>query len=61
MSLSPVSFTSVIGSLGLKDTDLREDGSELATKLLSLLTSERILGQHAETFHSSCSSFGSFV
>ncbi|XP_031589390.1 protein TASOR isoform X3 [Oreochromis aureus] len=38
-SLSPVSFTSVIGSLGLRDADLREEGSELAAKLLSLLTS----------------------
>ncbi|XP_062271989.1 uncharacterized protein tasora [Scomber scombrus] len=33
----PGSLASVIGSVGLKDTDLR-DGSELATKLLNLLT-----------------------
>lgn len=30
----------MIGSLGLKDTDLRNDGSELAAKLLSLLTGD---------------------
>uniref|UniRef100_UPI0037E9AD00 protein TASOR n=1 Tax=Semicossyphus pulcher TaxID=241346 RepID=UPI0037E9AD00 len=35
---SPGSLASVIGSVGLKDVDLSEDGSELATKLLSLLT-----------------------
>ncbi|XP_070759390.1 protein TASOR [Enoplosus armatus] len=35
---SPGSLASVIGSVGLKDVDLREDGSELAAKLLSLLT-----------------------
>uniref|UniRef100_A0A8C4IIZ5 TASOR pseudo-PARP domain-containing protein n=1 Tax=Dicentrarchus labrax TaxID=13489 RepID=A0A8C4IIZ5_DICLA len=35
---SPGSFASVIGSVGLKDVDLREDGSELAAKLISLLT-----------------------
>ncbi|XP_063767173.1 protein TASOR [Eleginops maclovinus] len=34
---SPGSLASVIGSLGLKDVDLRDDGSELATTLLSLL------------------------
>ncbi|XP_032369625.1 protein TASOR isoform X2 [Etheostoma spectabile] len=35
---SPGSLASVIGSVGLKDFDLREDGSELAASLLSLLT-----------------------
>uniref|UniRef100_A0AAQ5XWM0 DUF3715 domain-containing protein n=1 Tax=Amphiprion ocellaris TaxID=80972 RepID=A0AAQ5XWM0_AMPOC len=35
---SPVSLTSVIGSVGLKDVDLREDDSELSTRLLGLLT-----------------------
>ncbi|XP_031157236.2 protein TASOR isoform X2 [Sander lucioperca] len=35
---SPGSLASVIGSVGLKDVDLREDGSELAARLLSLLT-----------------------
>ncbi|KAF3690273.1 Protein TASOR [Channa argus] len=35
---SPDSLASVIGSVGLKDIDLREDGSELAARLLSLLT-----------------------
>ncbi|XP_047439664.1 protein TASOR isoform X2 [Mugil cephalus] len=35
---SPVSFASVIASVGLRDVDLREDGSELAAKLISLLT-----------------------
>ncbi|XP_033482081.1 protein TASOR isoform X2 [Epinephelus lanceolatus] len=35
---SPGSLASVIGSVGLKDVDLREDGSELAAKLLGLLT-----------------------
>ncbi|XP_075951683.1 protein TASOR isoform X1 [Anarhichas minor] len=35
---SPGFLASVIGSVGLKDVDLREDGSELAAKLLSLLT-----------------------
>ncbi|XP_041637621.1 protein TASOR-like [Cheilinus undulatus] len=34
----PGSLASVIGSLGLKDFDLREDGSELSANLLSLLT-----------------------
>ncbi|XP_040890119.1 protein TASOR isoform X2 [Toxotes jaculatrix] len=34
----PGSLASVIGSVGLRDVDLREDGSELAAKLLSLLT-----------------------
>ncbi|KAA8593274.1 hypothetical protein FQN60_009390, partial [Etheostoma spectabile] len=38
---SPGSLASVIGSVGLKDFDLREDGSELAASLLSLLTGER--------------------
>ncbi|XP_055080704.1 protein TASOR isoform X2 [Periophthalmus magnuspinnatus] len=38
-SSSPGSLTSLIGSVGLKDTDLRDEGSELAAKLLSLLTS----------------------
>ncbi|XP_033938502.1 protein TASOR isoform X2 [Pseudochaenichthys georgianus] len=33
----PGSLGSLIGSVGLKDVDLREDGSELATRLLSLL------------------------
>ncbi|XP_026162783.1 uncharacterized protein tasora isoform X2 [Mastacembelus armatus] len=32
------SLATVIGSLGLKDIDLRDDGSELAARLLSLLT-----------------------
>ncbi|XP_044066398.1 protein TASOR isoform X2 [Siniperca chuatsi] len=35
---SPGSLASVIGSVGLKDVDLREDGSELAARLLRLLT-----------------------
>uniref|UniRef100_A0A4W6BJL2 TASOR pseudo-PARP domain-containing protein n=1 Tax=Lates calcarifer TaxID=8187 RepID=A0A4W6BJL2_LATCA len=35
---SPGSLASVIGSVGLRDIDLREDGSELAAKLISLLT-----------------------
>ncbi|XP_034440310.1 uncharacterized protein tasora isoform X2 [Hippoglossus hippoglossus] len=35
---SPDSLTSVIGSVGLRDVDLREDGSELAAKLVMLLT-----------------------
>uniref|UniRef100_A0A8C6TNS8 TASOR pseudo-PARP domain-containing protein n=1 Tax=Neogobius melanostomus TaxID=47308 RepID=A0A8C6TNS8_9GOBI len=34
---SPSSLTSLIGSVGLKDTDLQDDGSELASKLFSLL------------------------
>ncbi|XP_029357855.1 protein TASOR-like isoform X2 [Echeneis naucrates] len=34
----PGTLASVIGSMGLKDVDLREDGSELAGKLLRLLT-----------------------
>nr|XP_019952270.1 PREDICTED: protein TASOR isoform X1 [Paralichthys olivaceus] len=38
VSSSPDSLTSVIGSVGLRDVDLREDGSELAAKLLMLLT-----------------------
>ncbi|KAI9526621.1 hypothetical protein NQZ68_038001 [Dissostichus eleginoides] len=33
----PGSLASVIGSVGLKDVDLREDGSELSTRLLCLL------------------------
>lgn len=37
---SPGSLASVIGSVGLKDVDLREDGSELAAKLLGLLTGD---------------------
>lgn len=37
---SPGSFASVIGSVGLKDVDLSEDGSELAAKLYSLLTGD---------------------
>lgn len=37
---SPGSFASVIGSIGLKDVDLSEDGSELAAKLYSLLTGD---------------------
>ena len=41
---SPGSLASVIGSVGLKDVDLREDGSELAAKLLSLLTGGWIMG-----------------
>ncbi|CAJ1052004.1 protein TASOR isoform X3 [Xyrichtys novacula] len=36
---SPDSLLSVIGSVGLKDVDLREDGSELSAHLLNLLTS----------------------
>ncbi|KAK7899418.1 hypothetical protein WMY93_020271 [Mugilogobius chulae] len=39
VSSSPSSLTSLIGSVGLKDTDLRKEGSELASQLLSLLTS----------------------
>ncbi|XP_070696328.1 protein TASOR [Pempheris klunzingeri] len=35
---SPGSLASVIGSVGLRDVDLREDGSELADKLVGLLT-----------------------
>ncbi|XP_040014622.1 protein TASOR isoform X7 [Xiphias gladius] len=35
---SPGCLASVIGSVGLRDIDLREDGSELAAELLSLLT-----------------------
>ncbi|XP_058486895.1 protein TASOR isoform X3 [Solea solea] len=35
---SPDSLTSVIASVGLRDSHLREDGSELSVKLLSLLT-----------------------
>ncbi|KAM9365564.1 protein TASOR-like [Pholidichthys leucotaenia] len=35
---SPVSFSSVFGLVGLKNTDLREDESELAAKLAKLLT-----------------------
>ncbi|KAI3369721.1 hypothetical protein L3Q82_024567 [Scortum barcoo] len=38
VSASPGSLASVVNSMGLKDIDLREDGSELAAKLLSLLT-----------------------
>lgn len=34
------SLASVIGSVGLKDVDLREDGSELAARLHSLLLGE---------------------
>lgn len=37
---SPGSLASVIGSVGLKDVDLREDGSELAARLISLLTGD---------------------
>lgn len=40
---SPGSLASVIGSVGLRDIDLREDGSELAAKLISLLTGDSIL------------------
>ncbi|KAF7656332.1 hypothetical protein LDENG_00042900 [Lucifuga dentata] len=35
---SPTSFTSLIGSVSLKDGDLSEEGSALATRLLNLLT-----------------------
>ncbi|XP_041835698.1 protein TASOR isoform X2 [Melanotaenia boesemani] len=35
---APVSLASVMGFLGLKDVDLREDGSELATRLTKQLT-----------------------
>ncbi|XP_069025657.1 protein TASOR isoform X2 [Embiotoca jacksoni] len=35
---SPVSLSSMIGSVGLRDVDLRDDGSELTVKLLGLLT-----------------------
>ncbi|XP_055014928.1 protein TASOR-like isoform X3 [Boleophthalmus pectinirostris] len=38
-SSSPGSLTSLIGSIGLKSTDLNDEGSELTSKLLSLLTS----------------------
>ncbi|XP_060897283.1 protein TASOR isoform X1 [Labrus mixtus] len=34
----PGSLASVVGSLGLRDLDLREDGSELSSQLLNLLT-----------------------
>ncbi|XP_068452041.1 protein TASOR isoform X2 [Clinocottus analis] len=37
-SSSPGSLASVMGSVGLKDVDLKEDGSEQAAKLLRLLT-----------------------
>ena len=37
---APVSLSSVIGSLGLKDVNLREDGSELAAKLIQQLTGD---------------------
>lgn len=40
---SPGSLASVIGSVGLKDVDLSEDGSELAARLHSLLTGDWIL------------------
>ena len=40
---SPDSLTSVIGSVGLRDVDLREDGSELAAKLVMLLTGDWML------------------
>lgn len=36
-------LASVIGSVGLKDVDLREDESELAAKLLGLLAGDWIL------------------
>ncbi len=42
VTASPGSLSSVINSVGLKDVDLREDGSELAAKLLSLLTGDQI-------------------
>ncbi|XP_028303703.1 protein TASOR isoform X2 [Gouania willdenowi] len=35
---SPVSYSSVIGSAGLRDSDLTADGSDLCAKLLHLLT-----------------------
>jgi len=38
---SPGSLASVVGSVGLKDAELREDGSELGAKLLGLLTGDR--------------------
>ncbi|KAG7226668.1 hypothetical protein INR49_001838, partial [Caranx melampygus] len=38
VAASPSSLTSVIDSVGLGDVDLREDGSEVAAKLLKLLT-----------------------
>ena len=40
---SPDCLASVMGSVGLKGVDLREDGSELAAKLFSLLTGDWIL------------------
>lgn len=46
---SPGSLASVIGSVGLKDVDLREDGSELAAKLLNLLTGDFLLDQYRLT------------
>uniref|UniRef100_A0A3Q1GU32 Uncharacterized LOC110971626 n=1 Tax=Acanthochromis polyacanthus TaxID=80966 RepID=A0A3Q1GU32_9TELE len=57
VSSSPVSLTSVIGSVGLKDIDLREDGSEVATRLLGLLTG---LTQAAEgtTYRNFCETPG---
>ncbi|XP_029947947.1 protein TASOR isoform X2 [Salarias fasciatus] len=36
-SSPPLSYSSVMGSVGLKDVDLREEGSELASKLFTLL------------------------
>lgn len=42
VSAPPGSLASVIGSLGLKDIDLSEDGSELAARLLRLLTGDWI-------------------
>ena len=42
-SSAPVSLASVMGSLGLKDLDLREDGSELAATLIRQLTGDWLL------------------
>lgn len=42
VSAPPGSLACVISSLGLKDIDLSEDGSELAARLLSLLTGDWI-------------------
>ncbi|XP_060925088.1 uncharacterized protein tasora isoform X2 [Limanda limanda] len=55
---SPDSLTSVIGSVGLRDVDLREDGSELAAKLVMLLTglkqsAQGLVSQEEEQMESS--------
>lgn len=55
---SPGSLASVIGSVGLKDVDLREDGSELAVKLISLLTGDWILRlSRLHNYYTTCGAF----